>query len=208
MKLSIPSAVAGIIAAGVLFLGCGGPKVLVPPRIDLKPYGTLGMIQFESSSKGNLAEYTSQKVLSALQEAQPGTPVVEIGTLESALHAVDRTSLDLETIKLLGSKYGVGAIITGKLDVKKVKPSVNIATIITDLSVSAYVEATLTAKLVETANGATVWTNSEQGREKIASVGLTGGEPFFNAKDPEKAYGNLVKRLIRVISDDFWAHWE
>jgi hypothetical protein len=208
MQYRVSSAVVAVIAAGVMFFGCGGQKVLIPPRIDLKTYGTIGMIQFETNSKGNIAEYTSQKVLRALQEAQPGTPVVEMGTMQTVLSAVNRNSLDIETIKLVAAKYGIGGLITGKLDVEKVKPSVNISTIIKELGVSAYVEATLSAKLVEAQSGATVWSNSIQGREKVASVGIMGGDIYFNAKDPEKAYGNMVKRLIRVISDDFWAHWE
>jgi hypothetical protein len=208
MRQQISSAVAVAVAAGILFMGCGGKKVLIPPRIDLKTYGTLGMIQFETSSKGNLAEYTSQKVLNALQQAQPGTPVVEMGTLQSVLAALGRTELDVEAIKLIAGKYGVGGIITGKLNVEKVKPSVNISTIIRELGVSAYVEASLAVKLLDVQTGATVWSNSALGREKVASVGLTGGDVFFNAKDPEKAYGSLVKRLVSVVSDDFWSHWE
>jgi hypothetical protein len=112
----------------------------------------------------------------------------------------------MEAVKLLGTKYGIGALITGNLEVEKVKPSVNIATLITEMSVSAYVEATLTAKLVETGTGATVWSNAAQGREKVAAVGIMGGDTYFNAKDPERAYGALVKRLVRLVSDDFWAH--
>lgn len=201
------------VAVGVMVLGglgCGGSqsqKVMIPPRVDLKPFGTLGMIQLESNAKGNLAEFTSQKVLRAVQEAQPGTPVVELGTMQNALSAIGRSSLDLEAVKLLGTKYGIGALITGRLQVEKVKPSVNIGTLITELSVSAYVEATLSMKIME-AGGATVWSNAVQGREKVASVGIMGGDTYFNAKDPEKAYGHIVKGLVADISDDFWAHWE
>lgn len=208
MRQQVTKAFALAVTAVILFGGCGGQKVLVPPRIDLKPYGTLGMILFETNAKGNLAEYTSQKVLNVLQEAQPGTPVVEMGSLQNVLAAVGRTQLDIETIKLIAQKYGVGGIITGKLDVEKVKPSVSISSMIRELGVSASVEASLSAKLLDAKTGATIWSNSAQGREKVASVGLLGSDITFNAKDPEKAYGNLMKRLIGVISDDFWAHWE
>ena len=207
MAAGITAVAVGAVVLGCL--GCGGSqKVLLPPRVDLKPYGTLGMIQLESNAKGNLAEFTSQKVLRALQEAQPGTPVVELGTMQNVLGTIGRTSLDVEAVRLLGTKYGIGALITGKLQVEKVKPSVNIATLITEMSVSAYVEATLSVKILEAGGGATVWSNAVQGRAIVASVGILGGDTYFNAKDPEKAYGSMVKRLVRVISDDFWAHWE
>jgi hypothetical protein len=200
--------VAAVLAV-IVFLSCGGSqKVLVPPRIDLKPYGTIGMIQLESNAKGNLADYTSQRILHALQEAQPGTPVVELGSMQNALSSIDRSALDIDAVKLLGTKFGIGAVITGKLEVEKVKPAVNITSLITSMSVSAYVEATLSAKLVETKAGATVWSNAAQGRENVASVSLMGGDTYFDAKDPEKAYGSLIKRLVRLMNDDFWAHWQ
>ncbi|MBN1131042.1 MAG: hypothetical protein JXA71_18785 [Chitinispirillaceae bacterium] len=208
MKPQSSYRVSAWLIVSMMFLGCGGQKVLVPPKIDLKPFGTLGMVQFETNSKGNLAEYTSQRVLNVLQGAQPGIPVVEMGTMQNVLASVGRTEFDIEAIKLIAQKYGVGGIITGKLDVEKVKPSLSISSVIQELGVSAYVEASLSAKLLDAQNGATVWSNSAQGREKVASVGLLGGDVFFNAKDPEKAYGSLMKRLISVISDDFWAHRE
>ena len=191
-----------------LFWGCGGPKILVPPRVDLRPYGTLGMIELSSNAQGNLAPYTSQKILHSLQEAQPGTLVVELGTLQNALDSVGLNELDVEAIRALGSKYGVGGILTGNLKVGKVKPSINIASTLTTINVSAYVEALLSAKLVETNSGATVWTNAAQGRENVGSVSLMGGNPVFNAKDPDKAYGQLVHQLVGYICDDFWSHYK
>jgi hypothetical protein len=191
-----------------LFWGCGGPKILVPPRVDLRPYGTLGMIELSSNTQGTLAPYTSQKILHSIQDAQPGTLVVELGTLQNALGSVGRGELDMEAIKALGSKYGVGGILTGNLEVGKVKPSINIASTLTTINVSAYVEAILSAKLVETKSGATVWTNAAQRRENVGSVSLMGGDPVFNAKDPDKAYGQLVHHLVSYICNDFWSHYK
>jgi hypothetical protein len=198
-----------IFTGGIfLFWGCGGPKILVPPRVDLQPYGTLGMIELSSNAQGNLAPYTSQQILHSLQEAQPGTLVMELGTLQNALDSVGRSELDFEAIRALGSKYGVGGIITGKLEIGKVKPSINIASTLTTINVSAYVEAMLSAKLLETKSGATVWTNLAKGRENVGSVSLAGGDPVFNAKDPDKAYGQLVHHLVGYICDDFWSHYK
>ena len=202
MKLS-----AVLMGGILLFWGCGA-RILLPPRVDLRPYGTLGMIELSSNAKGNLAQYTSQKFLNSLQSAQPGTLVVELGTLQNALGSVGRSELDVEAIKAIGSKYGVGGIISGNLEVGKVKPSINIASTLTTMNVSAYVEAMLSAKLVETKSGATVWTNSAQGRENVASVSLMGGDPYFNAKDPDKAYGQLVSHLVGYITNDFWSHYK
>jgi len=202
MKLS-----AVLMGGILLFWGCG-PRILLPPRVDLRPYGTLGMIELSSNAQGNLAPYTSQKILHSLQEAQPGTLVVELGTLQNALGSVGHSELDIEAIRALGSKYGVGGILTGNLQVEKVKPSINIVSTLATMNVSAYVEAMLSAKLVETKSGATVWSNSAQGRENVASVSLMGGDPVFNAKDPDKAYGQLVHHLVGYICNDFWSHYK
>jgi hypothetical protein len=196
-----------ILALALLSLSCG-PKVLIPPRVDLKPYGTLGLIQLESNAKGNLAEYTSQRLLRSVQEAQPGTPVIELGTMSHVLGAIGRGELDIEAIKLLNTKYGIGAVVAGKLDVQKVKPSIKIGALLQNMTVSAFVEATLMARLLETNNGATVWSNSAQGRENVASVSLMKGDTWFDAKEPDKAYGNLVDQLVSVITADFWSHWK
>ena len=196
-----------IFALSILTLSCG-PRVLIPPRIDLKPYGTLGLIQLESNAKGNLAEYTSLRLLRAVQEAQPGTPVIELGTMSHVLGAIGRNELDIEAVKLLNTKYGIGAVVAGKLDVQKVKPSIKIGALLQNMTVSAFVEATLVVRLLETNAGATVWSNSAQGRENVASVSLMKGDTWFDAKEPDKAYGNLVDQLVSVITADFWSHWK
>ena len=202
MKLS-----ALLMGGIILFWGCG-PKILLPPRVDLRPYGTLGMIELSSNAQGNLAPYTSQKILHSIQDAQPGTLVMELGTLQNALGSVGRSELDYEAIKAHGSKYGVGGIIMGNLEIDKVKPSINIASTLATINVSAYVEAFLSAKLVETKSGATVWSNGAQGRENVASVSLMGGEPVFNATDPDKAYGQLVQHLVGYLCNDFRSYYK
>jgi hypothetical protein len=196
-----------ILALTLLSLSCG-PRVLIPPRVDLKPYGTLGLIQLESNAKGNLTEYTSQRLLRAVQQAQPGTPVIELGTMSHVLGEIGRNELDIEAVKLLKTKYGIGAVVAGKLDIQKVKPSIKIGALLQNMTVSAYVEATIVARVLETNSGATVWSNSAQGRENVASVSLMKDDTWFDAKEPEKAYGNLVDQLVSVITEDFWSHWK
>jgi hypothetical protein len=196
-----------LLAFFFLSLSCG-PRILIPPRVDLKPWGTLGLIQLESNAKGNLTEYTSQRLLRAIQEAQPGTPVIELGTMSHVLGEIGRSELDVEAIKLLNTKYGIGAVLVGTLDVQKVKPSIKIGALLQDMTVSAFVEATLVVRLLETNSGATVWSNSAQGRENVASVSLMKGDTWFDAKEPDKAYGNLVDQLVSVITQDFWSHWK
>ena len=76
------------------------------------------------------------------------------------------------------------------------------------MTVSAFVEATLLVRLLEANTGATVWSNSAQGRENVASVSLMKGNTWFDAQEPEKAYGSLVNGLVGQVSDDFRSHWK
>ena len=53
--------------------------VLDPPRVDLSRFGTLGLVEFESGAVDGFGAEVSREYLSALQAAQPGTPVLELG---------------------------------------------------------------------------------------------------------------------------------
>jgi hypothetical protein len=112
--------------------------------------------------------------------------------------------MDPEAIQAIGKKYNVNAIITGNLKVSNIKPKVKLSSIIQSMSVKAEVDASLTVRLVETEQGATVWTNSAQDAETVAQVSIfSGGGAFFDADDPEEAYGDLARSLVKKITSDF-----
>lgn len=183
-------------------------KVLIPPRIELKNYETVGLIQFSSNAKGNLQPFVTQKFLQSVQSAQPGIHVLELGTESAVLDSVQRSQMDIEAVKAIGQKYNVKGLITGNLKVTDVKPKLQVLTIIKSMGVQAEVQAALTVRLFETQSGATVWTRSSNDRRTVAHVSLTGDIVDFGAKDPEEAYGELAKSLVYRITDDFWSHWE
>ena len=187
----------------LIIVGCA-PKVMVPPRIDLKVYDNIGMIEFSSNAKGNLHQFVSQEFLQTIQSSQPGVRILELGNKERVLKRVRRDRLDLEAIQALGKKYDVDAIITGHLDVTKVKPKVRLSASLKSMSVQAEVEASLRARLFESEDGATLWTSSARGRETVGHVTVVSGGPaHFDASDPENAYGKLVQGLVREITKDF-----
>ena len=187
----------------LLILGCG-PKVMVPPEIDLNEYGNVGLIDFSSEAKGNLGEFVTQKFLEEVSSSQKGARIMELGSLDNVLEAVQRDRMDPEAIQAIGKKYNVNAIITGNLKVSEVKPKVKLSSIIQSMSVKAEVAASLTVRLLETEQGATVWTNSAQDTETVAQVSIfSGGGALFDADDPEKAYGDLARSLVKKITSDF-----
>ena len=53
MNSHLARVVVGILLTGAT-LGCGGTKVMVPPRIDLQQHEVLAVIEFSSSREGEL----------------------------------------------------------------------------------------------------------------------------------------------------------
>ena len=83
-----------------LLLGCSHTeKVRVPPRMELKPYNYIGVVEFSTNAEDNLGPFVTQKFIEQVQSAQPGTRILEIGSEDQILRAVGRKELDLETVK-------------------------------------------------------------------------------------------------------------
>jgi hypothetical protein len=182
---------------------------MLPPRVDLADYGTIGMIALSSDASPPLPHFATAKLLQAIQSAQPGRPILEIGSERDAVAAVGRETLDLESIRALGERYRVQAIFVGSLEVTDLKPQVRLSSLLTSVNARADVEATLSARLLETSSGATVWTRSARAREPVAHVGLRSNGPVkFGAQDPEDAYAKLVQGLVQTITSDFRVRYE
>jgi hypothetical protein len=98
----------------------------------------------------------------------------------------------------------VDTLIVGTLELSDIRPRVDLAAIISTLSVSAEVDATLTARLLDTQDGTTLWTDSARERRSVAHVSVArGGGIFFDARDPEQAYGSLIRALVVRTTRDF-----
>jgi hypothetical protein len=178
--------------------------VPVPPRVDLNAYDTIGLVEFSSNSEGNLNQFASQKFLEAIQSSQPGIRVIELGQETRVLQAVQYDEFGFDAIQAVGRKFNVDAVIIGRVEVTDVKPRVDISAILSSMSMTADVEASLTARLYESESGATMWTNSGHCKEAVAHVGLVpNGSAHFGASDPEEAYGKLVYGLVYQITEDF-----
>ncbi len=197
------------LIALLMLTACASEKVLVPARVDLGAYPTVGIVVFSSNTRGNLEEYATQKFMQTVQAAQPGVRILELGSEERVLAAIEHDALDFEAVRAIGEKWGVEAVFTGHLDVTGVKPRLELATVIKTMSMRADVEASLRARLIEAGSGATVWTRSSSGQAPVAHVSVVARGPVdFGASDPEQAYGKLVQRLVSRVSHDFYSHWE
>lgn len=191
-------------ATASLVVGCGTTALVeVPPRFDLHAFETIGIVQFESGARGNLAAFATQRFIEAMQQSQPGVRVLELGRGLDLAPPITSRGIDHAAIQSLGKAYAVDAVIVGDLAVENVRPQIDVLNLIKTMSVSADVDAALTTRMLETTRGATVWTRSTRSTRKVAQVGVGAKQVTFEARDPQNAYGELVDALVSDITDDF-----
>ena len=74
----------------VAALGCGGrqrtptQRVMVPPRVDLTEHDTIGVVQFDSSSKDELALLATRRFTESARQDQGLVRIIEFGTKSDA----------------------------------------------------------------------------------------------------------------------------
>lgn len=190
-----------------LVWGCAHTRteqVMVPPQVDLQAYDHIGVITFSSNTDDSLKQYATQHFLQAVQEVQPGVRFLELGSHEQLLSSVQRAHLDLETIKALGRKFQVDAILYGHFAMSKMKPNVQLSSLLSSLSAQASVTGTLNTKLWETDSGATVWTSASSRKASVANLSVGKQQPAdLGFGDPQEKYGELVQGLVYDNTVDF-----
>ena len=182
-------------------------QVLEPARVDLSRFGTLGLVEFSSGAADGFGASVSRDFLAALQAAQPGTPVLELGDQRHALAEVGATGFDRDAVLALGKKYSIDALVVGALDAQRVSPKVAF-----DpgawMSASAVLEGSLHVRILDAHTGATLWSNLSRAREEVARMSVSGsGVSGIGADAPDEARQRVVERLVNRSTDDFWAHW-
>ena len=200
-----------VMAATTLMLfGCSHTeKVLVPPRVELKTYRTIGVIEFSTNAEDTLKPYVTQNFIQNIQSAQPGTRILELGDEDQLLRSLGYSKLDPETIQSIGKRYHVDALILGHLEVSELKPRIKVYTAANALNAGAYIEAALRTRILETDSGATFWTRATSGKTQVAAINLTEGGPFsIGVSDPAEKYGKLVPHLVYANTSDFRAYYE
>jgi hypothetical protein len=184
--------------------GCASTVLVpVPPRMDLKTYGTVGIVEFASNSDRAVNVSATRQFQERVQAAQPGTRFIELGNREAVLAAVGGGQLDADALRKIGKKYGVGAIFLGDIAYSDPKTDVKI----TDLTkleggVRTEVKADISSRLLETTTGASVWSNSawvkrQIGRVNVADQGLNVAVSKSNPRE------EMVPALVYQLTHDF-----
>lgn len=185
--------------------GCSNTVlVTVPPRMDLKPYGTLGIIEFTSNSDPAINQFATQRFQEHVQGAYPGTPILELGTREAVLEAVSATQLDAETITKIGKKYGVSAVFLGNISYSEPNTDVRLIDI-TKLEggVRTEIKGDISSKLLETKSGASVWSSSAWAKRHIGGVTVSGKNGVSASMRDSNPRKDMVPALMFHLTEDF-----
>lgn len=195
-----------LLALAMLLGACSHPTVLVsvPPRMDLRNYPTLGIVDFTSGPEQALGARAARQFQEQVQTAQPGTRFIELGDRDAVLAAVGARQLDVSALRKIGEKYGVAAVFVGELAYSE--PTVDVKLMdLTKLEggMRAEMRGDVSSRLVETATGASVWSRSAWARRQIGSVnvsaeqGVSGGGRTSNPREA------MLPTLVYQLTHDF-----
>jgi len=196
-----PILLAVLLASGS---GCSSTVlVTVPPRVDLKGYGTLGVVDFTSNAGGAGGARATQQLQEQIQAAQPGTRFIALGSREAVLAAVGRNQLDADAAKRIGKRYGVDALFLGEIAYSDAKTDIRVNDLTKlDAGLRTEVLGDISARLLETASGASVWSNSGWVRRQVGRVNVSeqGISAAMTKSDPRE---EMVPALVYQITHDF-----
>jgi hypothetical protein len=195
-----------VVVMALAMLGACSHTVLVPvpPRMDLQGYGTLGIVEFGSNSERGISARATRQFQEQVQAAQPGTRFIDLGDRQALLAALGVKQLDPAAMRKIREKYGVGAVFLGDIAYSQPRVDVNIGDL-TKLEggMRAEMKGELSAQLLETASGASVWSSSGWVRRPLGSVSLSaerGVSGGMRNSDPRE---EMVPALVREVTQDF-----
>jgi hypothetical protein len=178
--------------------------VPVPPRVDLKGYGTLGIVDFASNGERATAGHATRRFQEQLQSAQPGTRIVELGSRDAVLASVGARELDPAALRRIGEKYGVAAVFLGDLVYSEPRTDIKV----TDISkleggVRAEVRGDISSRLMETSSGASVWTRSASTKRQLGALSVSGERGLSGGMSNSNPREEMVPALVHQLTHDF-----
>jgi hypothetical protein len=180
----------------------------VPPRLDLARFGALGMVEFGDAEGSALGSPATAEFLAALHAAQPGTPVLELGDLASALPGCSGNRVDAAAIRELAAREHVSALWVGTLSESLESPRLAIDAVYGAASASARRKASLSVRLFDGASGATIWSASSERTIPVMAVdGSLRGISNVRTTPAEEARAILVRDLVEDVTADLRGQW-
>ena len=179
--------------------------VYVQPRLDLTNYVRVGIIDFTTNADPSISRYATQQFQEYIHAAQAGIHIIELGTHEEMLHAVEANRLDSEAIQKIGEIYNVAAVFQSDIEYSDVKTDVNMRDIFNlNTKVQTYLYATLSARLNETGTGANVWSDSSSFKRTLAKFKYSkNGDASFGMSGYNDAHRKLIPDMVNAVTKDF-----
>lgn len=202
-----PQSVTLLTAFVLAACGPGATYVQVPPRLDLQPMGTVGIVAFNTvNARPSLGERATRQFVDQVLGAQSGIEVLEIEPSDSLLQLAERKGYGPEFAQALGREKGVAAVFVGQLEVTNARPD-GVIQDVRNMQVGATVNGALTVKLLSAKSGGTMWQASSSASEKVGEFSLTRGTPSITARDPDEAYKAALGRLVDAVTTDLRPTW-
>jgi hypothetical protein len=194
------------LCATLALSACASKYAQVPPRLDLEPYGRVALVTFSSEqTDGSLNSLATQRFVEMLLASQSHVEVLELPTTDSALAVLAASGDGAALAQAVGRNKAVPAVFVGQLTVSNVKPRGRVST--KGVNVSGSVAAQLTVRLLSTSTGATVWRSSATASRTVGNVRLTDHNPSIAMRDPDEAYGEVVRDLVTTVTRDLRPTW-
>lgn len=197
-------------AALVLVLslwGCSSTRTVtvdVPPRMDLKPYATIGVVEFASNYDTATNARATREFQARIHSAQPGTRLLELGGREALLVAAGARQLDVDALRRIGEKARVDAIFVGDIVYSDPKTEVRINDLSRlDGSARTEVRGDMSVKLVETRSGATVWSGTSWARRQVSRVNVSAQQGISGSTRDGDPRDEMVPALLQHATQDF-----
>ncbi len=185
--------------------GCSSTVLVpVPPRMDLKSYGTLGIVEFASNADAAINVHAARKFQEQIQAAQPGTPFLNLGTREAVLAAIGARQLDVDTLKRIGEKYGVDAVFVGDITYSEPTTDINVGDLTRlEGGVRTEVRGDISSSLMETRTGASVWSSSAWAKRQTGRLSVSAEQGVSGGMSNENPRYEMVSTLVYHLTQDF-----
>jgi hypothetical protein len=194
-----------VLLSLAMLWGCSSTVLVsVPPRMDLKSYGTLGIVEFGSNSDGAINARATRQFQEQIQAAQSGTRFIELGSREAVLAAVGGRQLDADALRKIGEKYGVAAIFLGDIAYSEPRTDVKLTDLTKlDGGMRTEIRGDISSRLVETNTGASVWSNSAWARRQIGRLRVSAEQGLSGAVSKSNPREEMVPALVYQLTHDF-----
>jgi len=196
--------------AAVLWAACASPPPPPPAPapvpvavMDLSHVGRLGVLHFTSVGETALEPLARREFLAAVRSLQPSARLVELGTADGVLEAVGRKTVDATTIRAIGRKHGVDAVLVGELWADTIDP-VEYMQRARSAPNTVELEGSLNAQIFETRQGTAIWSASALGKKPINPARTDAwGSKSVDLSHLEKVRAALVQDLVAQATADF-----